>query len=255
VVAVLQQITGINSVFFYAPMIFEQSGIGTDASFIQAILVGITNLLFTILALALIDRLGRKPLLSIGVAGMTICLFLLSYGFNSASYTLPADSISGLVDNVDLSGLEAIAGKTYESDIAFNEALSSSLEVDVLAAHKSEIIKAAIQMNPKLILVGILGFVASFAISIGPVMWVLFSELFPNRIRGIAISFVGVINSAISFVVQWVFPWQLEVLGNAGTFFIYGVFALIGLIFIIRVIPETKGKSLEELEEELVKTA
>jgi MFS family permease len=182
-------------------------------------------------------------------------MFLLSYGFNSASYTLPADSISGLVDNVDLSGLEAIAGKTYESDIAFNEALSSSLEVDVLAAHKSEIIKAAIQMNPKLILVGILGFVASFAISIGPVMWVLFSELFPNRIRGIAISFVGVINSAISFVVQWVFPWQLEVLGNAGTFFIYGVFALIGLIFIIRVIPETKGKSLEELEEELVKTA
>ncbi len=127
VVAVLQQITGINSVFFYAPMIFEQSGIGTDASFIQAILVGITNLLFTILALALIDRLGRKPLLSIGVAGMTICLFLLSYGFNSASYTLPADSISGLVDNVDLSGLEAIAGKTYESDIAFNEALASSL--------------------------------------------------------------------------------------------------------------------------------
>ncbi len=109
-------------------------------------------------------------------------------------------------------------------------------------------------MNPKLILVGILGFVASFAISIGPVMWVLFSELFPNRIRGIAISFVGVINSAISFVVQWVFPWQLEVLGNAGTFFIYGVFAFLGLIFIVRVIPETKGKSLEELEEQLVKT-
>ena len=109
-------------------------------------------------------------------------------------------------------------------------------------------------MNPKLILVGILGFVASFAISIGPVMWVLFSELFPNRIRGIAISFVGVINSAVSFVVQWVFPWQLETLGNAGTFFIYGVFAFLGLIFIVRVIPETKGKSLEELEEQLVKT-
>ena len=175
----------------------------------------------------LIDRLGRKPLLSIGVAGMTICLFLLSYGFNSASYTLPVDSITGLVENVDLSGLEGIAGKMYESDIAFNEALASSIDAEVLSAHKSEIIKAAIQMNPKLILVGILGFVASFAISIGPVMWVLFSELFPNRIRGIAISFVGVINSAVSFVVQWVFPWQLETLGNAGTFFIYGVFALL----------------------------
>jgi len=104
-----------------------------------------------------------------------------------------------------------------------------------------------------LILFAILGFVASFAISIGPVMWVLFSELFPNKIRGIAISFVGLINSAVSFIVQWVFPWELDTLGNVLTFTIYGVFAALGLIFIIRVIPETKGKSLEEIEAQLVK--
>jgi len=103
-----------------------------------------------------------------------------------------------------------------------------------------------------LILFAILGFVASFAISIGPVMWVLFSELFPNKIRGIAISFVGLINSAVSFVVQWVFPWELDTLGNVLTFTIYGVFAALGLIFIIRVIPETKGKSLEDIEAQLV---
>ena len=107
-------------------------------------------------------------------------------------------------------------------------------------------------MNPTLILFAILGFVASFAISIGPVMWVLFSELFPNKIRGIAISFVGLINSAVSFVVQWVFPWELDTLGNVLTFTIYGVFAALGLIFIIRVIPETKGKSLEDIEAQLV---
>jgi len=83
-------------------------------------------------------------------------------------------------------------------------------------------------------------------------MWVLFSELFPNNIRGVAVSFVGLINSAVSFLVQWIFPWELEVLGNAATFMIYGVFAAIGLIFILRVIPETKGKSLEELEQQLV---
>ncbi|MFT5512983.1 MAG: SP family arabinose:H+ symporter-like MFS transporter [Bacteroidia bacterium] len=253
VVAVLQQITGINSVFFYAPMIFEQSGIGTDASFIQAILVGIINLVFTIIAILLIDKLGRKPLLSIGVAGMTISLFLLAYGFNSATYTIQPASVSGLVEDVDLSGLNSIAGKTYASDVDFNKALQASLPSELVVAHKTEIIKAAIDMNPKLILGGILAFVASFAISLGPVMWVLFSELFPNHIRGIAISFVGFINSGVSFVVQWVFPWQLEAIGNAGTFFIYGVFALIGLIFIIRVIPETKGKSLEELEAQLVK--
>ena len=108
-------------------------------------------------------------------------------------------------------------------------------------------------MNAMLILLAILAFVASFAISIGPVMWVLFSELFPNKIRGIAISFVGVINSAVSFLVQWIFPWELEHLGSAMTFLIYGVFAALGLIFIVRVIPETKGKSLEELEAQLVK--
>jgi SP family arabinose:H+ symporter-like MFS transporter len=108
-------------------------------------------------------------------------------------------------------------------------------------------------MNAYLILLSILGFVASFAISIGPVMWVLFSELFPNAIRGLAISFVGLINSAVSFLVQLVFPWELSTLGSSWTFLIYGLFAALGLIFIIAKVPETKGKSLEELEALLVK--
>ena len=109
-------------------------------------------------------------------------------------------------------------------------------------------------MNPTLILFGILGFVASFAISIGPVMWVLFSEMFPNRIRGLAISFVGLINSAVSFGVQLVFPWELATLGSSLTFLIYGLFAAAGLVFVLMVVPETKGKSLEELEAQLVRT-
>jgi SP family arabinose:H+ symporter-like MFS transporter len=108
-------------------------------------------------------------------------------------------------------------------------------------------------MNPVLILFAILGFVASFAVSIGPIMWVLFSELFPNRVRGIAISFVGLINSSVAFMVTFIFPWQLETLGNAGTFLIYGVFAVVGLVFVMRILPETKGRSLEELETILVK--
>ena len=80
VVGIVQQITGINSVFFYAPMIFEQSGIGTDAAFMQAVLVGLTNLAFTVAAMALIDRLGRKPLLMFGVSGIAICMMLLAWG-------------------------------------------------------------------------------------------------------------------------------------------------------------------------------
>ncbi|PSR11629.1 MAG: MFS transporter [Bacteroidetes bacterium] len=253
VVAVLQQITGINSVFFYAPMIFEQSGIGTDASFVQAILVGLVNLVFTVLAIMFIDRLGRKPLLIFGVAGIALCMFLLSYSFSQATYTLDEAAITSLPAEIDQSKLASLVGTTFDSDVTYKEALISALGADVAKTYESNLITAAVTMNAMLILISILGFVASFAISIGPVMWVLFSELFPNRIRGIAISFVGLINSAISFIVQLVFPWELATLGSATTFLIYGVFAALGLAFILAVVPETKGKTLEELEAMLVK--
>jgi len=252
VVSVLQQITGINSVFFYAPMIFEQSGIGTDASFVQAILVGLVNLGFTILAILFIDKLGRKPLLIYGVAGIVICMFTLAYGFNSATYTLPNESLNELVDSESQLKLQSITDVTYDDDTSFKASIVDAIGKEKATEYEASLITASIKMNPTLILFGILGFVASFAISIGPVMWVLFSELFPNWIRGIAISFVGLINSAVSFIVQLVFPWELEFLGSATTFLIYGIFALLGLVFIIKVVPETKGKSLEELEEMLV---
>jgi len=253
VIAILQQITGINSVFFYAPMIFEQSGIGTDASFVQAILVGLTNLVFTILAMVFIDRFGRKPLLIFGVSGIAICMFLLSYGFNSASYKLTIENVTSLTINIDKDKLSSMIDKEYDNDVAFKQAIKETFGTVKAAEIESELIKAGININPLLILLGIVGFVASFAISLGPVMWVLFSELFPNRIRGIAISFVGLINSAISFIVQLVFPWELDTLGNATTFLIYGVFAVAGLVFILKVLPETKGKTLEQLELDLIK--
>ena len=201
VIAILQQITGINSVFFYAPMIFEQSGIGKDASFMQAVLVGIVNLVATVVAIALIDKLGRKPLLVSGLVIIASSMLLLAYSFHSATYG-PGGEL--------------------------------------------------IDMNATMVLIGILSFVAGFGVSLGPVMWVLFSELFPNRLRGIAISFCGLINSSISFLVQLVFPWELENFGPATTFLIYGSFAIIGLIFVMRVLPETKGRSLEQLQAELV---
>ena len=253
VIAALQQLSGINSVFFYAPMIFEQSGIGTDASFIQAILVGLTNLVFTILAILVIDRIGRKPLLIFGVSGIVICMFLLAYGFHSATYTLTDESISSLPELVDKDKLASLSGVEYSSDISFKTAMKETLGNEMAVAYDSDLIKASIKMNPTLILLAILGFVASFAISLGPVMWVLFSELFPNRLRGIAISFVGFINSGVSFLVQWIFPWELDNIGSASTFLLYGIFVAIGLVFIIKVIPETKGKSLEEIEAQLVK--
>jgi SP family arabinose:H+ symporter-like MFS transporter len=252
VVAILQQITGINSVFFYAPMIFEQSGIGTDASFSQAILVGVINLVFTLVAIALIDKLGRKPLLVFGLTGIAVCMFILSYSFSTATYSLTQETITALPVEIDRTALEGMIGQVYDSDVDYKTAISAALG-DGGKAYESNLITAAISMNSILVLIGILGFVASFAISIGPVMWVLFSELFPNKVRGLAISFVGLINSAVSFLVQLLFPWELDTFGSATTFLIYGVFGAIGLIFVILVVPETKGKSLEELEEQLVK--
>lgn len=254
VLAVLQQITGINSVFFYAPMIFEQSGIGTDASFVQAILVGLTNLVFTVIAILFIDRLGRKPLLIGGMLGIAIMMGLLSYGFSTATYQLTSESIDELTVDVDKALLLTnMGGVTYQNDLDFKAALAETLGKDVAVANESALVTASITMNPGLILIGIIGFVASFAISIGPVMWVMFSELFPIKVRGLAVSFAGFINSAISFLVQLVFPWELATFGNSTTFLIYGLFAAAGLIFVWKVVPETKNKTLEELEEQLVK--
>jgi MFS family permease len=252
-IAILQQIVGINCVFFYAPMIFEQSGIGTDASFIQAILVGLINVVFTIVAMALIDKLGRKPLLIIGVSGIAISMFILSYSFNAATYTLTDASIAKLPTEINGSQLNSLKNTTFYTDTEFKNAVAQTIGSDVTAKYESELITASITMNSTLILFCILGFVASFAISLGPVMWVLFSELFPNRIRGVAISFVGFINSAVSFLVQLVFPLELSRLGTTLTFLIFGIFAFFGLLLILKLLPETKGKSLEELEVLLVK--
>lgn len=251
-VGILQQITGINSVFFYAPMIFEQSGIGTNAAFMQAALVGLVNLGFTVAALILIDKLGRRPLLGFGMTGIAVCMLLLAYGFGAATYTLDPQALDNLSAEIDRMQLAAVANTTYASDIDFRAAVTAAIGADAYKQHAAALVSNAISMHPTLILVAILGFVASFAISIGPIMWVLFSELFPNKVRGMAISFVGLINSAIAFLVTFLFPWQLENIGNAGTFLIYGLFAVFGLFFVMRILPETKGRSLEELERELV---
>ena len=102
-------------------------------------------------------------------------------------------------------------------------------------------------------LVGLLGFVACFAFSLGPVMWVLFSEIFPNRVRALAISCVGLVNSTVCFVAQLVFPWQMEHLGGAHTFLIYGAVRAARVVLLARMLPETRGRSLEELEDSLVR--
>jgi MFS transporter, SP family, arabinose:H+ symporter len=197
-VGIVQQITGINSVFAYATVIFERAAgaVGVeDAAFIQTMLVGFVNLVSTMIALALIDRVGRRPLLLCGTAGIALSLVLTAYGFSANDGAL----------------------------------------------------------DPTLVLAGLLGFVACFAFSLGPGMWVLFSEIFPNRIRGLAISCVAFVNSSVCVVVQFLFPWQMDTHGGTRTFLLYALFACIGFVMLAKVLPETRGRSLEELEETLVR--
>src|SRR5262249_11962230 len=149
----------------------------------QAVLVGLVNLGMTFVAIWLIDRLGRKPLLIIGVAGMAISLLVISWAFSRSD------------------------------------------------------------MNARLVLLAIMGFVASFAISLGPVMWALLSEIFPNEQRAAAISVAGFWNSLVSASVTLVFPSALSLLSPAGTFLAFGVMASAALVFVLLFVPETKGRT------------
>ena len=251
ILGIAQMSVGINAVFFYATNIFELTGIGTDASFVQSVWVGIINVLFTLVSIFLIDRVGRRPLLLTGIAGIVISLLVVAYGFTSASYTLTASKLDAINIDLDKSKLSSLLDRTYDSDVAFGQALTAALGRQDTAKYKGELIKAAGDLNAILLLIGILGFVACFAFSLGPVMWVLLSEIFPNAIRGIAISIVGFTNSMTSYFVVQFFPWQLERFGSAATFLIYAIFAIIAFVLLFRLLPETKGKSLEELESEL----
>jgi MFS family permease len=255
-IAFFQQITGINAVFYYLPTIFTQAGGGTNAAFKQAVIVGLVNLGMTFVAIKWIDRLGRKPLLVIGATGMAISLLTCSLAFYNSSYQLTDKSFAVLSANKIPAGiiedLQKLDPKVYATEQEFLADLDAKLGADRLAPFHDSLTTAGLNIRASLVLFAIIGFVASFAISLGPVMWVLLSEIFPNAYRGAAISVVGFWNSVVSATVTMVFPWELSHFGAAGTFLGYGLMASAALAFVLLAIPETKGKSLEELEQILV---
>lgn len=251
VLGIAQQITGINAVYFYAPTIFEQAGMGTNTAFAQAIWVGITNIAMTIIAMAAIDRIGRRPLMIAGLAGIIVSMGVIAYGFSQAEYRLDTAKLPTLSAQ-EKTSLAPLVGRTFESDTSFKQALRNRLGDTGLRRHEAVLINQAMTAPATVILAGILGFVASFALSLGPVMWVLLSEIFPNHLRAVAMALVGFFNSLASFLVQLLFPLSLTTIGAAGTFALYGACALAGLLLLLKLLPETKGRTLEELECDLV---
>jgi MFS transporter, SP family, arabinose:H+ symporter len=191
--AVFQQATGINSIMYYAPIIFEKVGTGLESALIQTTIIGGINLIFTIIAIWLIDRVGRKPLLIGGSIGMIL-------------------SLSGISLTFYLGHFEG-----------------------------------------NLLLALILMYIASFAVSLGPVTWVVISEIFPNKLRSTAMSVAIVALWIACFIVTLTFPAMLNRLGGAGTFLVFNIVCVLMLLFIVFKVPETKGRSLEELEKQLYK--
>jgi SP family arabinose:H+ symporter-like MFS transporter len=193
ILAVFQQITGINTIMYYAPKIFANVGQSNDSALFQTILIGGTNLIFTLLAMVLIDRFGRKLLIIIGSAGMMLML----------------------------AGLSALYFTSQTSGV--------------------------------LVLILILGYCAFFSASLGPTLWVVAAELFPNRLRSKGMSIAIVSLWIACTVVTIVFPIMLEKLSGGITFLIFALICLANLVYVLKYVPETKGKTLEELEKEFAK--
>ena len=239
------------------------AGGGKDSAFMQAIIIGLTNVLMTVVAMFLIDRLGRKPLLIIGSIGITISLSITGFSFGNAKYTITDTSLTNITSEIEagihpekaapvFEELSKFKNNIYTTEVAFFDEVKAGIGQDNYNLYKELILKHSISIRSIWVLIGLILYVASFAISLGPVMWALLSEIFPNKLRGLAISIVGFWNSIVSFSVASVFPMELEYLGSAMTFYLFAGFGFLTLLFVLKYIPETKGKSLEEIESILV---
>jgi MFS family permease len=250
---IVQQATGINAILFYAPTVFEQLGIGTDAAFMQAIWVGLTGIFFTVLAILLVDRLGRRPIILGGLLWIALSLALCAYGFSSARYNITDQAITEMAEVPGVEKLRELVGQEFTSDITFKNAVSDLLGEKVARENSSILLEKSGTLPAILILIGILSFIAAFHFSVGPLMWVLFSEIFPISIRGIAIPFFTLITSITSYFVQQFFPWQLETMGGTAIFLFYASMVTIGMIILWFYLVETKNMTIEEIQALLIR--
>jgi MFS transporter, SP family, galactose:H+ symporter len=198
--AVAQQVTGINAVIYYANEIFDRAGFTTAHAQAKATLyaVGLVNVLATFIAVAWIDRFGRRPLLFAGLVGMGVSLLAVGISF-----------------------------ATLSTDTATPTTVSAGGIVTVLA---------------------LVVFIASFAFSLGPVVWTLISEIYPNRVRGRAVSVATAANWFAAFLVTQFFLTVVDAIGESTTFILFAVLCAVTYWFVDRYVPETKGRSLEEIQ-------
>ena len=237
-------------VLYYAPIIFEQSGIGTDMAFLNAIWIGVLMLVFAPVAMYYVDRVGRRPLVLLGIMGISLGLLICSLGFASAQYSITEEAslaISQVHADIDL---KELTHRVFNSDVEFKNAVIEHIGSDVFLSVQSVLMSTSVDMNSWPVLVGIVIFISSFAISLGPVTKVLLSEIFPIRNRATFGALVGIIMSVFSYIVQIIFPWQLNNMGVSMTFLVYGGIGFACFISMYLYLPETRQKSLEQIEKE-----
>ena len=257
--AIVQGATGMNAVLFFAPMVFEQVGMSVEDTFMQTIVTGLVGLLATIIAISLVEKLGRRILTLAGLSLVVVAHASTWFGFSQANYVFNDAAISQIemqfeVDGISTETLSSLKGKTFEDDVALKSAIGQVFDKKELPLASGTIINATIQgVNAPLVLFGIFAFLAAFNMSIGPIMWVIFSEVFPNSVRSVALPFAALVQTVSSWSIQQFFPWQLDNMGISSIFLIYGGFGLVGLLVMYFTLPETKGKSIEEIEVMLVK--
>src|SRR4051794_1204596 len=195
--AVAQQFVGVNTVIYYAPTILSDTGMGNSAALASTVIVGVTNLVFTIIAVLLLDKVGRRALLITGTVGTMLSLVLLGVYFTSSSLQANASWLA---------------------------------------------------------LAGLVLFIASFAIGLGPVFWLMISEIFPVAQRSRAMAVCTIFNWGANFLVAQTFLTLVGAITQQGVFFLYAALALVSVgLFWVKV-PETKGRSLEEIQDDLVGT-
>jgi sugar porter (SP) family MFS transporter len=194
--AIIQQITGINTVIYYAPTLLEGAGLGDHAAIGGTVIVGVINVLLTIVAIRLLDRVGRRPLLLGGTAGMVVGLLVLAVSF------------IGQGDSIDH--------------------LHAGIAIAALCLY-----------------------VGSFAIGLGPVFWLMISEIYPLRVRGSAMSLAGITNWIFNFLVAISYLSILAAIGRPATFFGLAAITLLSFVFMRTRVPETKNRSLSEIEMDL----
>lgn len=247
-IAIAQQSTGINAILFYAPTVIEQLGIGKDAAFMQSLWIGLISVVATIAGLLLVDRLGRRPLIVWGMVWIVASLLACWYGFSTARYVVTEQAITEMAKVPEAGRLAPLVGKEFKTDIAFKKAVKEVIGEKDARDNASLLLQKSAKMNAVLIFVGILSFIAAFQFSVGPVMWVLFSEIFPITVRGIAIPFFTLITSFTSWLVQYLFPTQLATMGASNTFLFYAITVAIGLAIMARYLVETKNMSIEAIQ-------